>query len=43
MNYSDHFETVINSKIFDKYEKLLSEDDYNDLLNDITYFIINKN
>jgi len=38
-NYDQIFETIINSKLFDKYENKLSTDDYNDLLNDITYTI----
>ena len=39
MQYSDLFETIIETKQFDKYENKLSVDDYNDLLNDICYII----
>jgi hypothetical protein len=39
MDNEQIFETVINSNIFLKYESLLSENDYNDLLNEITYFV----
>jgi len=40
MQYSDLFETIIETKQFDKYENKLSVDDYNDLLNDICYTIL---
>jgi len=44
MDNNEIFETVIKSKLFNKYEKKLNEDDFNDLLNDITYFVdINSN
>ena len=39
MNYNKVFELVLQSKQFDKYEQKLSEDDYADLLNDVTYAI----
>ena len=39
MNNEQIFESVINSNIFLKYESLLSETEYNDLLNEITYFV----
>ena len=39
MDNNEIFETVIKSKLFNKYEKKLNEDDFNDLLNDITYFV----
>jgi hypothetical protein len=33
------FEAVIQNGVFDKYEEQLGEDDYNDLLNEIVYFV----
>jgi len=39
MDNEQIFQTVIDSNIFLKYESLLSENDYNDLLNEITYFV----
>ena len=39
MNYNKVFELVLQSKQFNKYEQKLSEDDYADLLNDVTYVI----
>jgi hypothetical protein len=32
------FEELLSSGIFEEYESKLSEDDYNDLLNDVVYF-----
>lgn len=32
------FEEVVQSNIFTKFSELLNEEDYNDLLNEVTYF-----
>ena len=40
LNYDreELFDEVLASGVFDDYANKLSEDDYNDLLNDVTYF-----
>ena len=40
LNYDKEqlFDEVLASGVFDDYANKLSEDDYNDLLNDVTYF-----
>jgi len=39
MNNNEIFELVLQSKLFDRFEQKLSEDDYNDLLNEITLIL----
>ena len=38
--YEKIFEKIIDSKLFIKYEDKMNLDDWNEMLNDITYFII---
>jgi hypothetical protein len=37
-NREELFEEVIKNGVFEKYSEKLSEDDYNDLLNEVTFF-----
>lgn len=41
LNYDreEVFEAVIQNGVFAKYEEKLGEDDYNDLLNEVVYFV----
>jgi hypothetical protein len=37
-DYYDMFELIVSSGLFDEYESLLDEDDYNNLLNSVSHF-----
>ena len=37
-DYYDMFELIVSSGLFDEYESLLDEDNYNNLLNSVSHF-----